>query len=418
MANNTNIQFYKDTRLVFETSNGEGKSAIGSADATVQGFEIEYNLSTTPEAFKISPLGINYTSGATNDTTLLPRIAQVGSLLQSVEVPPDATTLQVDKRILLTDGISNGSIRFLGVNTEITSSGDLILNPVGNVELLGNRLELNNGEINNCPLVQGRSNVNILLEGRGTGDVILKTNGVDRLDIRDTGFMDFEGMTYNNNTNSVTTTNFTGLASNATDSVNTNNLDVTTDNTSGNNRLTLAKLDVTGQQPLFIDTGGANSYNPSTGIFTFSVPPTSVTSVTTSSRLLNFENFASSSYSPELRGTSGGAPLYDTQIGRFTKINNCCFWQSYIKITNVNTLSGFLSISLPFTTVGAAVFSVGDVAGLATGAAELTSSTPNATIVTNLVIRATVATTASALLTASDITNTFEISVGGSYFVA
>ena len=81
---NTNIQFYTDTRTVFSTSNGEAKTSIGSANGTVQGLEIEYNLGVTganEEAFKISPLGINYTSGAINYTTPLDRIAQVGSLI-------------------------------------------------------------------------------------------------------------------------------------------------------------------------------------------------------------------------------------------------------------------------------------------------------------------------------------------------
>ena len=47
------------TGTVFSTSNEAGRTAIGSADATVKGFEIEYNLLTNPEEFKISPLRIN-----------------------------------------------------------------------------------------------------------------------------------------------------------------------------------------------------------------------------------------------------------------------------------------------------------------------------------------------------------------------
>ena len=43
------------TGTVFSTSNEAGRTAIGSADATVKGFEIEYNLLTIPEEFKISP---------------------------------------------------------------------------------------------------------------------------------------------------------------------------------------------------------------------------------------------------------------------------------------------------------------------------------------------------------------------------
>ena len=228
---NTNIQFYTDTRTVFLTSDRQGKMSIGSANGTVQGLEIEYNLGATGanEAFKISPSGINYTSGAINYTTPLDRIAQVGSLIQSLETPPDATTLQVDKRILLNDGVSTGSIRISGVNTQVTSSGNLILDPVGDVDLSGNNLRMGGGDIINCPLIQSLNNNNITVEGRGTGDVILKTGSTNRLTISETGAMTFQGsngdMVYNNATNTLTAANFDGtatkalLANNNTDAV-------------------------------------------------------------------------------------------------------------------------------------------------------------------------------------------------------
>ena len=55
------IKNVRYTGTVFSTSNEAWRIAIGSADATVKGFEIEYNLLTSPEEFKISLLGINYT---------------------------------------------------------------------------------------------------------------------------------------------------------------------------------------------------------------------------------------------------------------------------------------------------------------------------------------------------------------------
>jgi len=257
MANNTNIQFYTDTRTVFTTSDLTGKTAIGSADATVQGFEIEYNLLTTPEAFKISPLGVNYTDGVINDTTPLPRIAQVGSLIQSLETPPDATTLQVDKRILLTDGVSSSSIGISGTDTLIDATNNLVLDPVGGlVDLSGNTLDMGSGEIHQCQLIHSLFNNNITVEGRGTGDVILKTNSVNRLTISDTGTLSFQGasggMSYNNGTNTLTVTNLTGLASNSTSSVNSTNLLVTADNTSGTYYPTFVKTAGSGNKPFAI----------------------------------------------------------------------------------------------------------------------------------------------------------------------
>ena len=210
----TNIQFYTDTRTVFKTSDNTSKVAIGSADGTTQGFEIAYDLLTTQKEFKISKNGVNYTSGITNDTTSLPRLALTGTLLQSLEVPPNPTTLEVNKTLLLTDNISTGSIGIVGTTTQVDASGDLVLNPVGSISANGKTLDMTNGEIHKCPLIHGPNNTDMYVEAKGTGDLILETNGINRLTIADTGIMTFQGgMSYNNTTNTLTATNFTGTAS-------------------------------------------------------------------------------------------------------------------------------------------------------------------------------------------------------------
>ena len=427
---NTNIQFYTDTRKVFATSDGNGKTAIGSADATVQGFEIEYNLGVTGanEAFKISPLGINYTLGPTgatgsiNYTTLLPRIAQVGSLLQAVETPPDATTLQVDKKILLTDGVYNGSIGISGVNAQIDASGDLILDPVGLIDLSGNTLDMTNGQISNCSLLQGVNDTNITVEALGTGNVILKTGGVDRIDVRNSGRIDFEGgMTYNNSNDTLTATNFNGSVPlpNVTNSVNTDNALVTEDNTNGNYKITLAKLDVTGQQPLFADTGDPNTYNPSTGVFEFSIPPTCGVAATSVNDLVNFNNFNSVSFTPTLESSGGGTASYNIRTGARIKIGNICFLQVDIEVNDISGLNpGGLRITLPFSGVNASSGVVGSFGGLGVDAAEVSCSTSR-TVVTSLAlgIRKTLSS-APASLMVTDITSSFKIRAGFCYFVA
>jgi hypothetical protein len=434
MANNTNIQFYKDTRIVFETPNGEGKTAIGSADATVQGFEIEYNLGVTGanEAFKISPLGINYTLGPTgatgsiNYTTLLPRIAQVGSLLQSLETPPDATTLQVDKRILLTDGVSTGSIEISGVDTEIACSGNLILEPVtGIVDLSGNTLDMGSGEIHQCNLIHSLINNDITMEALGIGDVILKTNNVNRLTISDTGTLTFQGgMTYDNVTNTLTATNFNGLVSNATNCVNAERVLVTTDNTNGDYYPTFVKTTGSNNKPFFIDTTSPMTYNPSTGVMSFPVPPICTTSATSANQLVNFQNFASAALSPTpiLVSSGGGTATYNaaTTIGRVVRLNNVCIFQLELQATNIASLNaGTLTIPLPFTNSACpASFAVGQIVGLAAaGAAEITASADPSSNSIFLGIRRTVASTATVALEKADITNTFRIRIGGSYFV-
>ncbi len=269
---NTNIQFYTDTRTVFSRSNGQGKTSIGSANGTVQGLEIEYNLLTpTPEAFKISPSGINYTKGITgatgaiNYTTTLASTANVGSLIQSLETPPDARTLQVDKRILLTDGVSTGSIGISGVNTQVTSSGNLILDPVTSiVDLLGNTLDMGGGDIIDCPLIQSVNNNNIIVEGRGTGDIILKTGSTNRLTISETGVMTFHGsnggMVYDNATDTLTATRFSGTAAKAS---------LTNNNNIGTFYPVFAAG--AGSQSLFVDSEtGPFSIDPSNGAFRLS----------------------------------------------------------------------------------------------------------------------------------------------------
>ena len=262
----TNIQFYTDTRTV-KTSDDTSKVAIGSANGTTQGFEIAYDLLTTQKAFKISPLGVNYTSGITNDTTSLPRIAQVGTLLQSVDVPPNATTLEVNKTLLLTDTVSTGSIGIVGTTTQIYASGDLVLNPVGSISANGKTLDMTNGEIHKCPLIHGPNNTDMYVEAKGTGDLILETNGINRLTIADTGIMTFEGgMSYNNTTNTLTATNFTGLASNATNSSFSNNILTTEDNSSTLCYPIFVKSSGSGQKNAFIDSSaGPFTIIPSTG---------------------------------------------------------------------------------------------------------------------------------------------------------
>ena len=433
MADTTNIQFYKDTRIVFETPNGEGKTAIGSADDTVQGFEIEYNLGVTGanEAFKISPLGINYTLGPTgatgsiNYTTLLPRIAQVGSLLQSLETPPDATTLQVNKKILLTDGVSTGSIEISGVDTEIACSGDLILDPVGSINTNGSTLDMGSGEIHKCPLIHSQNNNDIIVEGLGTADVILKTGTVDRITVRDDGFLTFQGgMTYNNATNTLTATNFNGLVSNATNCVNSEKILVTTDNTNGNYYPTFVKTTGSDNKAFFIDTVSPMTYNPSTGVMSFPVPPICTTSATTANQMLNFNNFSSGPFTPTLESSGGaGAPSYvsaDTG-GRFIRINNLCIFQLEIRINGFGTLpAGDLTISLPVTVSASicASFTIGVVVGLAAaGAVDVMADADAGATAIALGIRRAITDTGVSALLRSDIATTFRVRISGSYFV-
>lgn len=74
----------------------------------------------------------------------------------------------------------------LNVN-EITSAGDLFLNPVGSIDCNGKTINMTGGEIHNCDLIHSQNNTDIDIEGKGTGDIVLTTNTVERLRINDSG---------------------------------------------------------------------------------------------------------------------------------------------------------------------------------------------------------------------------------------
>jgi len=71
--------------------------------------------------------------------------------------------------------------------TEITATGDLILNPVGSIDCNGKTINMTGGEIHNCDLIHSQNNTDIVIEGKGTGDIVLTTNNNSRLKITDTG---------------------------------------------------------------------------------------------------------------------------------------------------------------------------------------------------------------------------------------
>lgn len=76
--------------------------------------------------------------------------------------------------------------------TEITATGDLILNPVGSINCNGKTIDMTGGEIHKVPLIHSQNNVDLVIEGKGTADLVFKTNNVNRLYITDTGL--FKGL--------------------------------------------------------------------------------------------------------------------------------------------------------------------------------------------------------------------------------
>lgn len=104
----------------------------------------------------------------------------------------------IDASNITFDASNNNSIVFnraINVSEVKTLSGDLALNPVGDIATLGNTIKMGGGEIHNCPLVHSQNNGILTLEGLGAGSVALKTNGLDRVIVNSAGVIDVSANT-------------------------------------------------------------------------------------------------------------------------------------------------------------------------------------------------------------------------------
>ena len=194
--------------------------------------------------------------------------------------------------------------------SQITATGDLILNPVGSVDLNGKTLNMTNGEIHNVPLIHSQNNNNLTIEAKGTGDLILKTNNIDRITVNDTGVINFQGgASYNNSTNTFTANNFTGLASQAS-TVNTS-----TDATNTDRFLSFKSG--TGFVQDLIDND--LTYNPSTNLLVApNISSTSITATTiTATTITSAGNL---SISPGTNINFSGGAVYNPTTNRFSNV--------------------------------------------------------------------------------------------------
>lgn len=139
-----------------------------------------------------------------------------------------ATVLAVGNSAGAFDIDMNGN-DLLNVN-QITSAGDLFLNPVGSIDCNGHNINLTGGELHNCPLIHSQNNTDIVIEGKGTGDIILKTNNINRLTITDAGvFTGMPNLTINGTTQDLSIARtFTVTDANlSTSDITTNNVSTT-----------------------------------------------------------------------------------------------------------------------------------------------------------------------------------------------
>ena len=124
--------------------------------------------SETNADLKLETLGtgtLSFITGAANKIT----IPEIGNILAGANID-----------------VNNNDL--LNVDT-ITSSADLMLNPVGSIDANGKTLNMTLGEIHNVPLIHSQNNTDLTIEGKGTGTLYFKTNTANKLTIPATGYI-------------------------------------------------------------------------------------------------------------------------------------------------------------------------------------------------------------------------------------
>jgi len=88
-------------------SEDDTQSITFKMEGVEKGIKLDYDIGTAnPKAFSLTPSGFSFVDNAGTKTTGLERIALVQTALASVELPPNATTLKLNKTLLLDAGIA------------------------------------------------------------------------------------------------------------------------------------------------------------------------------------------------------------------------------------------------------------------------------------------------------------------------
>jgi len=200
-GNNGQVLIIDDTQPLGVRWGGEA----GDINSITAGNNINITGPTANPIVELqSPLTSNLNMGG---ISLVDSVASVGTAGQVLSAGAGGLTLWTtiatpateDLATTLLAGNSAGATDIdLNDNTllrcaEITSTGDLMLNPVGSIDANGKTLNMTNGEIHNCPLIHSQNNNDIDVEAKGTGNVVLKTANTDRLTINDTGEWEISG---------------------------------------------------------------------------------------------------------------------------------------------------------------------------------------------------------------------------------
>lgn len=118
--NGLQINATNDDISITLTMDGSDKGLIFKYDKT----------SGNPKTFKITSAGFNFTDNTNNYTTPISNIALVQTVLGALEVPPNSTTLALNKTMQITDNTTTSTLDInAGVmNVDVDNSGVVVFN--------------------------------------------------------------------------------------------------------------------------------------------------------------------------------------------------------------------------------------------------------------------------------------------------
>ena len=432
---------FNNLNFIFNKDDGIDESI--SVNTSTIGLSLQYDKNTpNPKTFSILKSGINWQDGINNYTTALERIALIQQAFESIELPPNATTLKINDTIQLSDGITtntldkdkwSGQIQTINTTANTThylnfsdSAGTGYGKPQKNASLSCNP---SIGTIT-ATTFSGQNNTTLTIEGKGVGgEILFRTGNDDSLFILNSGYISFKGgANYQPSIDALTATTFIGAlqgnADTATNATNATNTAITASATNSTFYPTFVSA-TTGNLPQLVDTN--LTYNPSTDVMTFGNPPRTSVSASVANELVNWNNFTSPiSYNPVLQD-SGGNNLnsgnYIERVGRYIQIGDLVFVQIRIAIsakTGLGVAGNDIRITLPTNASGISQLnqslSIGSITGMTTAIVSANAQTPTGGVNYLTIPIRTGASTNSANASVGDIATNFQIRVGGFYF--
>ncbi len=352
MATSANEQEYKGNVINYLNTTGNTAITLSS-----NGLTLADDILTTPIIVEINQVGIVNGGNTTTWNTL----ASLDQALASLKIPPNATTLEIENTLLATNGATN-SISINASTPNIVITDGTITNTIdkngyttrNNVQNSTKYINFSDSSTTGTGEIQKTSSLSCnpslgtitasIFNGDLNGNASSSSSSTTSttIDITDTDvnsvyyptFVSTSGtnqtlradisttpLSYNPSTSNLTATTFTGSlsgnASSSTNSTNSVNIGITSDNTNGAYYLPFAKTSGTGDKPLYIDdTSTPLTYNPSTSNLTATIFTGDLVGNASSSTNISItDTNTSATYYPTFVDSSGSGKTLRADIG-------------------------------------------------------------------------------------------------------